>query len=190
MELLVFPQDEVPPPLKTQVLMILEHPWPSGRTVEERLTKPLHDPRSSPVCMLLVEEREVLSYLAVSTRAIEHAAVRYLASGLGSVATHPDHLRRGHGARLVSAAKARIEASDADFGIFTCDPPLVPFYTGQGWTWMPSTVVIGGTRAQPFRADGLGKHTLMTFCSDQARAHQGDFENADVYLDLREGDLW
>jgi GNAT superfamily N-acetyltransferase len=188
--ILTFEQDAVPRALKAQVLAILEVAWPSGRGIEERLDRPLHDPRSAPVCMLLVDGDTVLAYLAIPSKVIQHADVTYRVAGLSSVATHPDHLRRGHGARLVVAARERIAASDADLGIFTCDAPLVAFYEACGWAHMPTTVVVGGTRAQPLRADELGKQTLMGFFSDPADAHRADFADADVYLALREGDLW
>lgn len=140
--------------------------------------------------MLLVEGEQVLAYLAVPSKTIEHAGRTYRASGLSAVSTHPAHLRQGHAARLATAAREWIEASAADLGVFTCDPPLVPLYEGCGWVHMPTTVVVGGTRALPFRADTLGKATLMGFFSPDAQAHRADFEGADVYLDLREGDLW
>lgn len=142
------------------------------------------------MCTLLVEGGEVLAYIAIPSTTIEHAGRTYRASGLSAVSTHPAHLCRGHAARLVTAAREWMEASDADLGLFTCDPPLVPLYEACEWTHMPTTVVVGGTRAQPFRADSLGKATLMGFFSPAARAHRADFEGADVYLELREGDLW
>lgn len=185
-----FGQDSLPRALKAQVLAILEVAWASGRSIEERLDRPLHDPRSAPVCMLLVDGDVVLAYLAMPSKVIEHAGVTYRVAGLSSVATHPEHLRNGHGGTLVTAAREWIEASGADLGIFTCDAPLVPFYVACGWTHMPMTVVVGGTRAQPFRADELGKQTLMGFFSDLAQGHRADFADADVYLELREGDLW
>jgi len=185
-----YPQDDLPLDLKRQALEILAAAFPGGRSVEERLSRRLHDPRTSPVCMLLVEGDRVLAYLAVPSTTIDHAGRTYRASGLSAVSTHPAHLRQGHAARLITAARAWIEASDADLGVFTCDPPLVPLYEACGWTHMPSTVVVGGTREQPFRADGLGKATLMCFFSPSARERRADFEGADVYLDLREGDLW
>ncbi|GMU41157.1 MAG: hypothetical protein AMXMBFR23_20230 [Chloroflexota bacterium] len=189
-KILAFAQDAVPRDLKAQALAILEAAWPSGRPIEARLDRPLHDPRSEPECMLLVEDGRVVAYLAIPRRTIVHRGFAYRACGLSAVSTHPDHLRRGHAARLVAAARERIEASGADVGVFTCDPPLVPLYEAQGWTHMPRTVVVGGTRAVPFRADSLGKATLMAFFSPLAREHRADFDDADVYLDLREGDLW
>ena len=140
--------------------------------------------------MLLAEDGQVGAYLAIPSTTIEHAGRTYRASGLSAVSTHPEQLRQGHAARLVTAAREQIEAGDADLGVFTCDPSLVPLYEACGWVHMPATVVVGGTRAQPFRADTLGKATLMGFFSPAARAHRVDFAGADVYLELREGDLW
>ncbi|MDP2327521.1 MAG: GNAT family N-acetyltransferase [Dehalococcoidia bacterium] len=187
---LTCPQDDLPLHLKRQALEVLAAAFPGGRSVEERLNRRLHDPRTNPVCMLLVEGEQVLAYLAILSTTIEHAGRTYRVSGLSAVSTHPHHLRQGHAARLVTSAREWIEASDADLGVFTCDPPLISLYQACGWAHMPATVVVGGTRAQPFRADTLGKATLMGFFSPAAQAHRSDFDEADVYLDLREGDLW
>lgn len=103
--ILTFEQDAVPRALKAQVLAILEVAWPSGRSIEERLDRPLHDPRSAPVCMLLVDGEVVLAYLAIPSKVIQHAGVTYRVAGLSSVATHPDHLRHGYGGMMVVAAR-------------------------------------------------------------------------------------
>jgi aminoglycoside 2'-N-acetyltransferase I len=186
----VFPQAELPLELKRGALAILERAWPTGRSIESRLSKPLHDPRTDPVCMLLIVSSEVVSYLAILSKEIDHAGSRYRAAGLSAVSTHPDHLRHGYAGQLVTAAREHIAAMGADIGIFTCDPPLAPFYVSHGWDVMPSTVVVGGTKDRPLRADAFEKTTLMRFFTQRAATHRSDFDNADVYLVLREGDLW
>lgn len=140
--------------------------------------------------MVLTDNDEVHAYLAIPTRTISHAGAELRASGLGAVVSHPNSRGAGYGAKIVVAARELIEASGVDIGIFTCDPPLVAFYARCGWDPMPSTVVVGGTRERPFRADSLDKGTLMAFFTPHAQAHRADFVAADVYVDLREGDLW
>jgi len=189
-EILSYPQAALPPDLKRAALQILEAAWPSGRSLEERLSRPLHDPRNTPECMLLRVKGEVVAYLAIPTKTIEHAGVPYTAAGLSAVATHRAHQRRGYAGRLVTAARERIAAAGIDLGVFTCDTPLAPFYVARGWELMPSTVVVGGSRGRPFRADSMDKRTLMGFFTPHAQSHRAAFEDADIYLELRDGDLW
>ncbi len=168
------------------------------------MRRPLANREYDPWCMLLIEDDiagaadqvEVLAYLVIPTKLISHAGREYLASGLSSVSTRVARRGQGHAGRLVRAAFARIAASDVDLAVFTCDEPLGAFYESCGFTRMPSTVVVGGTRERPFRADALvspeghRKVTLMAAVSDAARSRWSDFANSDVYLELREGDLW
>lgn len=186
--LLTFPNDTLPPELDAQVLAMLRAEYPA--IVTSAAPRSLNDPRTNPTLLLLVEDAIVLSYLAIPSQTIHHAGQVYKARGLSSVITHPSHRHHGHGGQIVTAARDLIASSDADIGIFTCDPPLVGFYQACGWIVMPSTVVVGGTRDNPFPADSLGKCTMMGFFSSGASGRQTDFQNSAVYLDLRPGDLW
>ena len=199
-----FREPDLPPPLKAGAIEVLEGAWPSGRSLEQRMSRPLANRDYAPVCMLLVEgdleadaqHAQVLAFLVIPTKRIVHAGREYIASGLSAVSTHPAHRARGYGSRLVRAAYETLTSSDADLAIFTCDEPLAPFYESCGFTLMPTTTVVGGTREQPFRSDsivseeGHRKVALMAAISDTARARWSDFEDSDVYLELRAGDLW
>lgn len=189
-EIVTYPQAALPVDLKRAALHILEAAWPTGRSVDQRLSRSLHDPRHPTECMVLRVDGAVVAYLAIPTKTLDHAGVRFTIAGLSAVATHPEHQRRGYAGRLVTAARERIAASGVDVGVFTCDTPLAAFYVAQGWDLMPSTVVVGGSRDRPFRADVLDKWTLMGFFTPHALAHRAAFEGTDLYLELREGDLW
>jgi aminoglycoside 2'-N-acetyltransferase I len=189
-DVLVVSQDELSLDLKSQVIALLESAWPSERSVARQLREPLHDPARNPLALLLLDAGAVIGYLAIPSTTIRLADHTYRASGLSAVITHPDHRRRGHGHQLVVGAREAIAASGADIGVFTCDPPLVSFYVGCGWTPMPRTAVVGGTRARPFPAAPLGKQTMMGFFSPLAITRRRDFELATLSLNLREGDLW
>jgi aminoglycoside 2'-N-acetyltransferase I len=189
-EINVYPQDDIPLDLKRSVLGLLTSAWPDPRPLEVRLAKPLHDPRSEPTVVVLTDGGETRAYLTIPTSTISHAGTEFRASGLSAVVSHPASRGAGYGAHIVVAARELIEASGVDIGIFTCDPPLVAFYARCGWEPMPSTVVVGGTRERPFRADSLDKRTLMAFFTPHAQEHRAAFDEIDVYLDLREGDLW
>ena len=96
--------------------------------------------------MLLVEDGRVLAALDVLSKPITHRGERYAASGLSAVVTAGEQRRKSHGVVLVDAARDHIAQSGADLGLFTCDPPLQPFYERAGWQPLPGTVLIGGTR--------------------------------------------
>jgi GNAT superfamily N-acetyltransferase len=186
--LLTFPDGVLPPELHAQVRAILRAEYPTLSWSDT--PRSLDDPQSNPILLTLLDGDSVLSYLAIPSKLIHHAGETYQAYGLSSVITHPLHRHQGYGSQIVTAAWDLIADSDADIGIFTCDPHLVDFYVSRGWTLMPTTTVVGGTRAKPFPADSLGKRTLMGFFSPKALQRQSDFEGAAVYLELREGDLW
>ena len=199
-----FREPDLPPLLKAGAIEVLEGAWPSGRSLEERMARPLANRAYDPMCLLLVDgevEREaqhaqVLAFLVIPTKRIVHAGRGYVASGLSAVSTHPAHRGRGHGGLLVRRAYEWIAASDVDLAIFTCDSPLAGFYESCGFTPMPTTTVVGGTRQQPFRADsiispdGYRKVTMMAAISGDARSRSSEFADSDVYLELTAGDLW
>jgi len=187
-QLRTYLNDTLPPALDARVLALLQAEYPGmfiGRT-----QRSLNDPRTHPTLLLLMDGDDVISYLAIPSKIIQHAGREYKAYGLSSVITHPSFRRQGYGHTIVAAARGFIAASDADIGVFTCDPPLVDFYVGCGWSLMGGTWLVGGTRENPFPSNELDKCTLMGFFSEKARARRADFEGVAICLDLREGDLW
>jgi hypothetical protein len=70
----------------------------------------------------------------------------------------------------------------ADLAIFTCDTPLKSFYESAGFSELPGTVLVGGTRQQPFRSDQFDKITVAAFFSSRSRAHLADFAGRDIGL--------
>jgi aminoglycoside 2'-N-acetyltransferase I len=135
------------------------------------------------VTMLLVDDRElVLASLAILSKEISHGGRRFAASGLSTVVTDSSQRRRGHGHRLVTAAREQIAASGADLGIFSCDRALAGFYQRAGWRVLPGTVLIGGTPADPFPSDRFDKVVLAELFTEQAREHAAGFLNARIEL--------
>jgi len=104
----VFPEAEVPLPLRLQVVALQDQAWP----VEEPSgPAPWHDPALSPMSMLLVRGDRVLAALDILSKTIEHAGERWAASGLSAVVTDEVERGRGYGGRLVVAARAWIAGS-------------------------------------------------------------------------------
>ena len=171
----IWPEREVPAELRHQVLAIRDDTWPD-------LGDKHHDPALDPVTMLLLEGDVVVAALDVLSKPIEHAGETFAASGLSTVITATDRRRRGHGAELVRAARAKIENEGADLGIFTCDTPLRGFYERCGWEVIPGAVLVGGTREDPFPSDRFDKVVLASFFTDHGRRHASTFQGARIEL--------
>ncbi|HST46787.1 GNAT family N-acetyltransferase [Jatrophihabitans sp.] len=188
MRVLSFPQHAVPSALRAQVEALQDQAWP--RSAGEPPTG--HDPALRPVTMLLVDDRDVvLSSLAILSKEISHAGRRFAASGLSAVVTDSSQRGRGHGHRLVSAAREQIAAGGADLGIFSCDRALAGFYQRAGWRVLPGTVLIGGTPHDPFPSDRFDKVVLAELFTEHAREHAVSFTHARIELYPGEIDkLW
>jgi GNAT superfamily N-acetyltransferase len=183
-----FPEADVPPELRTQVLALQDQAWPG---YEPGAPGPLHDPALRPLSMLLLDDGRVLSALDILSKEIEHAGQRFAARGLSTVVTDEAERGKGYGLMLVEAAREAIERSGADLGIFTCDTPLRTFYERAGWHVLPGTVLVGGTPVSPFPSDQFDKVTMARFFSPKARALADAFVGARIELYPGEIDkLW
>jgi GNAT superfamily N-acetyltransferase len=173
---------ETPPALRRQVLDLHQQAWP-GEPVPD-VDVPVHDQALHPVSLLLVDGATVLAALDILRKEIVHAGARFRAGGLSTVVTHPEVRGRGHGRRLVVAARAAMPGLGRDVGIFTCDRELAGFYERAGWQLLPGTVLIGGTPDDPFPSDqpGLDKVTFGAFFSPGAQAARPSFEHARIEL--------
>src|SRR5688572_23694169 len=121
MRIVSFPEVDVPPALRAQVLTLQRQAWPGDEPAEPAQT---HDPALQPLSLLLIEGARVLSALDILSKDITHQGRRYAASGLSTVVTDEGLRGKGHGRRLVEAAHDMLVKSDRDLGIFTCDRPL------------------------------------------------------------------
>ena len=132
--------------------------------------------------------------------AVCHAAVRksrlrcrgeeYTACGLSEVVTHPDYRLRGLALRLVEQATQWIADRQPDIGVFTCERGRVGLYERAGWKWAKNACLVGGTGEKPLRSDSFQLAVMVRFFSDRARARRAELENAELVLELGEGQLW
>ena len=181
MEVLVFEEASTPRDLRLQMLGLQHQAWPEpGGVPTEPVT--VHDPSLAPRSMLLVDDGRVIAALDVLTKGVVVGAASYVASGLSTVVTDAARRGRGHGHRLVVAAREWIGASGADLAIFTCDEGLAGFYERAGFRVLPGTVLIGGTEEDPFPSEGLGKVTLGAFFTERARSNEARFAHARIEL--------
>jgi GNAT superfamily N-acetyltransferase len=179
-EIRTYPERETPDDLRAQVVALHAHAWPPDGPGDPG--DGFHDPDLAPRSMLMVDDGRVVASLDVLSKGIDVAGRRYRASGLSTVVTDPAERARGHGHRLVVAAREAMEADGTDVGLFTSDPPLRSFYEGAGWTVLDGTVLVGGTPDDPLPSDSLGKVTYGGFFSPLAREHADDFRGARVAL--------
>ncbi len=191
-QIVAFPEQDVPPALRHQVLALQDQAWPGEEIrTEDAGSGPVHDPVLHPLSMLLVRDGKVLAALDILTKTIEHEGARYTVSGLSTVVTDASERGKGYGHQLVVAARERIETSGADLGIFTCDTPLRPFYERAGWTTLRGAVLVGGTPADPFPSDRFDKVTMAAFFTPRARRAAAGFADARIALYPGEIDrLW
>jgi aminoglycoside 2'-N-acetyltransferase I len=170
-----YPQQALPAELRAEQLRLERQAWPDSADGG-------HDPKLSPLTMLLMDGDKALATLDILSKEIVHNGQRYAASGLSAVVTDQAHRGQGHGLRLITAARQKIAELGRDVGIFTCDTELAGFYQRAGWQLLPGTVLIGGTRQDPFPSDRFDKVTFGSFVTAHARAHAADFEQARIEL--------
>lgn len=150
----------LPAGLAAQVAALEAQAWPGAASG--------HDPALRPKAVLLLEDDGgVLASLVLLHKPVRLADGRtYRAAGLSGVVTRADVRGRGHGARLVAAARAELAADPAvDLALFSCDRDLVPFYGAVGFEVLPGTVLVGGTPQDPLATDapGFDKAVLAAF---------------------------
>lgn len=146
----------LPAALAAQVAALEAQAWPGAGAG--------HDPALAPESVLLLDGGgSVVASLALLFKPVRLADGRaYRAAGLSGVVTRAGLRGRGHGARLVAAARARLAADPAvDLALFSCDRELAPFYEAAGFEVLPGTVLVGGTPADPLATDAPGFDKLV-----------------------------
>ncbi|MFK0253203.1 GNAT family N-acetyltransferase [Streptomyces sp. NPDC090445] len=166
MTIVTHPEAELPAELAAQVIELEEEAWPGNRHG--------HDPALAPLMMMLLDaDGTVAASLALLYKPVRHAGRTYRAAGLSAVVTRRAARGRGHGGRLVAAARAALAADPAvDVVLFSCNRPLVPFYEAAGFTRLPGAVLVGGTPEEPLATDapGFDKEVIGDFPAGRAEA--------------------
>jgi len=178
-EILTWPEADVPADLRPQVVALQDQAWPG---TEPNGPEPWHDPALRPVSLLLVDDGRVLAALDILSKRLGHRGETYRASGLSTVVTDIAARRRGHGLRLIVAAHEAMRSAGADLAIFTCDADLAPFYERGGYEVLVGAVLVGGTPAEPLPSDRLGKAVLWCPYTPHAEGHAADFRGTRIGL--------
>lgn len=183
-KLVTFADEALPADLKCQILAAHRAEWPDGYAGANRLRDWVQRPWFHPLHVMLVEQGILVSYAGVAWKRLEHAGETYTAYGLSGVYTYPAFRRQGHGRRVVGAATAHIRRSDADVGLFTCDPKLTGFYSAAGWELVEGAVLRGGPRDAPVPTE---ERVMMGFFSEKGRRGRAAFASEPIVFD---DELW
>ena len=183
-EIIACLEEDLPGDLLRQTLDALRAEWPGAFSGAKADRTELNDPALHAMIFSLLVDGQLASHLSVPRKTIVHRGESYKACGLSGVLTVPAFRGKGYGEWVVRAATVFMEQDGADIGLFTCDPPLRPFYERCGWTLLEGAWLVGGTCARPFPSDTLDKITFARFFSARAQVHEKDFVGAAIWLEL------
>ena len=93
------------------------------------------------VCAL---DGKLVSALQICEREVRVGSARIRMGGIGNVATHPDHRRKGYSSRLLRDAIAVMLAHGMDFSVLFTG--IQPFYEKAGWCSVPVKALAGRLR--------------------------------------------
>ncbi len=179
-ELLVSPQSQLAPEIECQILSFLRITWPEGFQGENRLRNWITRADDHPLSFSLVENGLLITHDQVVWKMLEHVGELYKTFGITGVFTYPSFRGQGYGLQVVQAATTYIVQSDADIGMFHCDPPLKAFYMQAGWRPMEGAVTLVGARANPVISDEL---MMMQFYSEKGQRGEESFLKVPVFFD-------
>jgi aminoglycoside 2'-N-acetyltransferase I len=163
---LIYPQKEIPPRLKIQILSFLRIMWPKGFVGKYRLRDWISGEDVNGISIMLVEKGILISHAEVVWKYLDHAGKTYKTYGLSGVFTYPDFRGQGYGRRIVEKGTDYILHSGADIGMFHCDKPLKKFYEKYGWSSMETAVTYIGPKEDPVIS---GELLLMMFLSEHGK---------------------
>ncbi|MCH7348813.1 GNAT family N-acetyltransferase [Aeromonas sp. MR7] len=181
--------DDLSPSQQREVAGLLDRVWPSSPS-DATSVEPLHNPALQPVSLRMLRGSELVAYAAVLSQRVEVAGQVYLAQGLSCVACEPRLQGQGLGGRVVAEATAWMKNSGADFGIFSCDAELLPFYCHHGWVEAPGVLLCGSVDTAALNSADTGKRVLLRLWSTRTRARAADFGQACIVLGLPPGEFW
>ncbi len=189
-ELLVCREEELPPSLLARIIELLRAEWPGAFSGEKVDRTELNDPALHPLAVTLLVEGWPVAYCGVVWKHLALAGRSFKTCSLNGMVTDRTRRGSGYGQKVLAAARALMEANEADLALFTCEPALQGFYERGGFEALAGTPLVGGTRAEPFPSDSLGLVTMAAFFSPAARACRARMTGAPIFLDLAPGDLW
>jgi aminoglycoside 2'-N-acetyltransferase I len=103
---------------------------------------PPNQPTSSPIewaqadlrLMIETDDEALVCHAGIFFRTVSWNGQKVHIGGIGGVATHPDHRRRGYASIALNAAVQTLRHHDAaQFALLFCEPHNVVFYQARNW---------------------------------------------------------
>lgn len=175
--------------LKHEINALLHQVWPDDSSLPETTIPEAHDKELNARSFYSYKDGKLVSYAAVVHKTIQHDGQTYNIAGLSCVATDPEYQGQGLGLRTVAAATQWIEKqSDIDFGIFTCQPSLAPFYNHSGsWPVVSDVVLIGNMNEGALSSESLDVVVLMRLLSEKAKTYESTLRHSTINLEFPDG---
>src|ERR1700760_3851606 len=98
---------------------------------------------ADPDLRVLIEDplADLVCHAGIFFRTVTWNGQKVHVGGIGQVATHPDHRRRGYASIALSAGVRTMRDHDAaQFAVLFCEPPNFEFYQSRGWLPFTGTV--------------------------------------------------
>lgn len=181
LDLCDFPKPSVPREIAIQIRSYVRIQWShldaQGATLWDV------PPDSSARTFVVLDGEQLVSHGEVNFRDVVHGGRTLGVGGISSVFTYPAYRHGGFASKVVAAATAFLDHSDADLAILFCAEPLRTFYASCGWELINTARILSGVPATPTL------HTctevMMRFISERGRAARTSLELDAVYVGER-----
>jgi aminoglycoside 2'-N-acetyltransferase I len=184
------PNTECPDSYREQVHRLLFQEWPNA-VENSHASWPTEPLNWNPVTILFINKlRNVVGLVIVQSTNYKEREIIYKVSGIGSMIISKEIRGIGYGKKLFRRADKVIGRNGNDFGVFTCDEKLVPFYTAYGWKSYEKVELIGGTKETPFSSWDAKKVTMLKAYSKRAKKEWEKIASSKIFLELGQGKLW
>ncbi|MGL5103326.1 MAG: GNAT family N-acetyltransferase [Plesiomonas sp.] len=183
----VKPYQELDDSIKFDINALIHQVWGDTLSDPEDFISSPHNIEYHPYSCTVYANGMLVSYAAILTFPVTHHGITFLVAGLSCVATAPGFERQGFGCLAVNAATQHILASQADIGLFTCDPPLQAFYARSGWQVQENLRLISHLGTGALCSRELGKVVLLKLVSSFAQTKANLFCDDTLNLGLGSG---
>ncbi|MEN9659206.1 MAG: hypothetical protein RL571_2671 [Pseudomonadota bacterium] len=158
----ILPYQQTSEQARRDIALLMHRVWPEpSPPTMEGLVPEEHDPALDALSCFIYRDNRLLSYAAVPHLTLTHAGQTFRMAALSCVATDPAYQRQGLSRLVVNAATRCIENSQADIGLFTCDPSLALFYAKAGWPAALGVELIGSQDVGALSSKELGKVVVL-----------------------------
>ncbi len=175
----LYPQSDLPDPLKWQALAFIKTEWPFVFSGEDQFLTETCPPDHDPVHFVVAEGDSLIGYASIFRLSIEHAGTIYNIYAFGNMFIFPPYRKQGYGKQILKLATDYIKNSDVDAGILFCESNVEAFYTAHGWETARAT-------ARKGTPENFEEHehilTMILYVSEKSRQGKVDFDSQPLYV--------